>query len=32
MKVFSRFNSAKGFGFLKREGDSDTFVHYSAML
>lgn len=23
------FNTAKGFGFIEREGESDVFVHYS---
>jgi len=25
------FNDAKGFGFIQREGESDVFVHYSAI-
>ena len=25
------FSDAKGFGFLEREGDSDVFVHHSAI-
>lgn len=25
------FNSAKGFGFIRREGASDLFVHFSAI-
>jgi CspA family cold shock protein len=25
------FNNAKGYGFLGREGESDVFVHYSAI-
>ncbi len=25
------FNSAKGFGFIQREGASDLFVHFSAI-
>ena len=25
------FNDAKGFGFVEREGDSDVFVHHSAI-
>ena len=26
------FNSEKGFGFIEREGASDVFVHFSAIL
>lgn len=26
------FNSAKGFGFLTREGKKDVFVHYSSIV
>ncbi len=25
------FNNSKGYGFLSREGDTDVFVHYSAI-
>ena len=25
------FNAAKGYGFIEREGDTDVFVHYSAI-
>ena len=25
------FNAEKGFGFIEREGDTDVFVHYSAI-
>jgi cold shock protein len=25
------FNSEKGYGFIAREGESDVFVHYSAI-
>ena len=25
------FNNAKGYGFLGRDGDSDVFVHYTAI-
>lgn len=25
------FNAEKGFGFISREGDSDVFVHFSAI-
>ncbi len=25
------FNNTKGFGFISREGESDVFVHYSAI-
>jgi len=25
------FNASKGYGFLEREGDTDVFVHYSAI-
>lgn len=25
------FNDAKGFGFIEREGDTDVFVHFSAI-
>jgi CspA family cold shock protein len=26
------FSSQKGYGFLSREGDSDVFVHFSAII
>jgi len=26
------FNDAKGFGFIKRPGEDDVFVHYSAII
>ena len=26
------FNTAKGFGFIEREGESDVFVHYSSIM
>lgn len=26
------FNTAKGFGFIEREGESDVFVHYSSII
>ncbi len=26
------FNDAKGFGFIEREGESDVFVHYRAII
>ena len=26
------FNTAKGFGFIEREGESDVFVHYSQIM
>ncbi|MCL4455452.1 MAG: cold-shock protein [Deinococcus sp.] len=25
------FNAEKGYGFIEREGDTDVFVHYSAI-
>ncbi|AEB12403.1 cold-shock protein [Marinithermus hydrothermalis] len=25
------FNATKGYGFIEREGDSDVFVHYTAI-
>ena len=25
------FNASKGYGFVEREGDTDVFVHYSAI-
>lgn len=26
------FNDEKGYGFIRREGDSDVFVHYRAIV
>ena len=26
------FNNSKGFGFIERQGDSDVFVHHTAIL
>lgn len=26
------FNAEKGFGFIEREGESDVFVHFSAIV
>ena len=26
------FNDAKGFGFIKQEGEGDVFVHYSQIV